>query len=36
VGERELKGEKVGLRNLKSGEQREVPLGLLVEEIRRA
>jgi histidyl-tRNA synthetase len=36
VGERELKGEKVGLRNLKTGEQREVPVGLLVEEIRKA
>ena len=36
VGERELKREKVGLRNLKTGEQREVPLGILVEEIRKA
>ena len=36
VGERELKGEKVGLRDLKTGEQREVPLGLLAEEIRKA
>lgn len=36
VGERELKGEKVGLRDLRTGEQREVPLGLLAEEIRKA
>ncbi|HYM39852.1 MAG TPA: histidine--tRNA ligase [Thermoplasmata archaeon] len=36
VGERELKAEKVGLRNLKTGEQREVPVGILVEEIRAA
>ena len=35
VGERELKGEKVGLRDLKTGEQREVPLGILAEEIRK-
>ncbi len=36
VGERELKAEKVSLRNLASGEQREVPVGILAEEIRRA
>ena len=36
VGERELKAEKVGLRNMASGEQREVPVGLLAEEIRKA
>ncbi len=36
VGERELKAEKVSLRNLASGEQREVPVGLLAEEIRKA
>ncbi len=35
VGERELKAEKVSLRNLASGEQREVPLGILAEEIRK-
>lgn len=35
VGERELKAEKVSLRNLTSGEQREVPVGILAEEIRR-
>ncbi len=36
VGERELKAEKVSLRNLASGEQREVPVGILAEEIRKA
>lgn len=36
VGERELKAEKVSLRNMATGEQREVPVGILVEEIRRA
>ena len=36
VGERELKAEMVSLRNLASGEQREVPLGILAEEIRKA
>ena len=36
VGERELKAEKVSLRHLVSGEQREVPVGILAEEIRRA
>ena len=36
VGERELRAEKVGLRNMASGEQREVPVGLLAEEIRKA
>ena len=36
VGERELKVEKVSLRNLATGEQREVPVGILVEEIRKA
>jgi len=36
VGERELKAEKVSLRNMASGEQREVPVGILAEEIRRA
>ena len=36
VGERELKAEKVGLRNMTSGEQREVPVGILAEEIRKA
>ncbi len=36
VGERELKAEMVSLRNLARGEQREVPLGLLAEEIRKA
>ena len=35
-GDRELKAEKVGLRDLKTGEQREVALGTLVEEIRKA
>lgn len=35
VGERELKAEKVSLRNLATGEQREVPVGILAEEIRR-
>ncbi len=34
VGERELKSEKVGLRNLTSGEQHEVPVSHLAEEIR--
>lgn len=36
LGERELKAEMVSLRNLASGEQREVPLGILAEEIRKA
>ena len=36
VGERELRAEKVSLRDLASGEQREVPVGILAEEIRRA
>ena len=36
VGERELKGDKVALRDLKTGDQREVPLALLAEAIRKA
>ncbi len=36
VGERELKAEKVSLRDLASGQQREVPVGILAEEIRKA
>ncbi len=36
VGERELKAEKVSLRDMASGEQREVPVGILAETIRRA
>lgn len=36
VGERELKAEKVSLRNLATGDQREVPVGILAEEIRKA
>ncbi len=36
LGERELKAEKATLRNLATGDQREVPVGILVEEIRKA
>ncbi len=35
VGERELRAEKVSLRDLASGVQREVPVGILAEEIRK-
>ncbi len=35
VGERELKAEKVSLRNLATGKQDEVPVGILAEEIRK-
>ncbi len=35
IGERELKAEKVRLRNLASGAQRDIPVGLLAEEIRK-